>query len=494
MTVLQDYLMDSFGDDGLDDLYEPPSESSEGVDPYPGLFDDALDIDVPFAEPIDDKKPIMKPQVLPPPPPQQQPVVAPPPPPQPPKRRKTSSNNLAALATQSSAQVSGFPKAPAAAAKAPTGFQQKAQAPRTKTQAQIDRRRDRNRILARRTRLRKKFFFESLQQQVAELERENAALKEIMRQHPELAEHANAAPSAESLIFDGAREAAAEDVDLDHQPQQKKLETDASKKATEILTKNDMALMRLVQGAQRSFCITDPSLDDNPIVYASNSFLEQTGYTLDQVVGRNCRFLQGPLTDRATVTKVRDHVERGQDVGVTILNYRADGTTFWNQLFVAALRDINEKIVNFVGVQIPVPGPDPGVLAAKGSLKHPAEPGMLPPDYAGAAFNSVLCAPSTTQQQSGGSSGKKPAKIRRTSSSSSFVSVGDVATSTSKDDDDLLAKLEAAPLSASTSTATLDDGKQHINVLNRLIQLPHRVVQGTDLATVGAVSNDTQRI
>eukprot|EP00633_Aureoumbra_lagunensis_P003786 CAMPEP_0197287630 /NCGR_PEP_ID=MMETSP0890-20130614/4221_1 /TAXON_ID=44058 ORGANISM="Aureoumbra lagunensis, Strain CCMP1510" /NCGR_SAMPLE_ID=MMETSP0890 /ASSEMBLY_ACC=CAM_ASM_000533 /LENGTH=525 /DNA_ID=CAMNT_0042757553 /DNA_START=129 /DNA_END=1706 /DNA_ORIENTATION=+ len=231
----------------------------------------------------------------------------------------------------------------------------------TKSQEQIDRRRDRNRILARRTRLRKKFFFESLQQQVAELEKENAQLKEIMRTHPLLA-------NEQSLL-----ECDTDQSKINVPP--KSVITNERNEATELLTKSDFALMRLVQGAQKSFCITDPSLEDNPIVYASSVFLEQTGYTLDQVVGRNCRFLQGPLTDASTVEKLRDHISRGEDIGVTILNYKKDGTTFWNQLFVAALRDINERIVNFVGIQAPVPGPEPqqNQIISGGGMKHPAE-------------------------------------------------------------------------------------------------------------------------
>lgn len=240
---------------------------------------------------------------------------------------------------------------------------------RPKTQAQIDRRRDRNRILARRTRLRKKFFFESLQHQVAELERENAMLKEIMRTHPALANEARAIQSQCAASTTG-------------QPASSVL-TETRSRATELLTPTDFALMRLLQSAQRSFCITDPSLEDNPIVYASQSFLSQTGYALDQVVGRNCRFLQGPLTDRATVDRLRHAVSRGEDVSVTLLNYRADGTTFWNQLFIASLRDINERVVNYVGVQTEVPGPTPppDAQASGGGIQHPAE--QLPTKLSG---------------------------------------------------------------------------------------------------------------
>jgi len=57
--------------------------------------------------------------------------------------------------------------------------------------------------------------------------------------------------------------------------------------------------------------------------------------------------------------QIRYGIERGEDVSVCILNYRADGTSFWNQFFVAALRDVNKRVVNYVGVQCPVPKPPP---------------------------------------------------------------------------------------------------------------------------------------
>jgi PAS domain S-box-containing protein len=92
-------------------------------------------------------------------------------------------------------------------------------------------------------------------------------------------------------------------------------------------------------------------LPDNPIVYASQGFLNLTGYSLDQILGRNCRFLQGPETDPKSVERIRKAIDQGNDMSVCLLNYRVDGTTFWNQFFIAALRDQNGNVTNFVGVQ-----------------------------------------------------------------------------------------------------------------------------------------------
>mmetsp|Transcript_17684 Transcript_17684/g.22303 ORF Transcript_17684/g.22303 Transcript_17684/m.22303 type:complete len:92 (-) Transcript_17684:286-561(-) len=84
--------------------------------------------------------------------------------------------------------------------------------------------------------------------------------------------------------------------------------------------------------------------------------MKLTGYTRDQVIGRNCRFLQGPRTDQNAVEKLRSKIKEGSDVSVLFLNYRADRTPFWNNVFIAALRDPQGNIVNYVGVQHPVDG------------------------------------------------------------------------------------------------------------------------------------------
>ncbi|NAZ38151.1 PAS domain-containing protein [Rubellimicrobium sp. CFH 75288] len=86
--------------------------------------------------------------------------------------------------------------------------------------------------------------------------------------------------------------------------------------------------------------ITDPRQPDNPIVFANDAFLKLTGYSRDEVIGRNCRFLQGPDTDRSAVAAIRRAIEEERDqFRCDILNYRKDGTTFWNSLFLSPVRD-----------------------------------------------------------------------------------------------------------------------------------------------------------
>lgn len=120
------------------------------------------------------------------------------------------------------------------------------------------------------------------------------------------------------------------------------------------MARADYSLITAICSAQRSFCITDPALPDNPIVFASQGFLDLTGYDMEDILGRNCRFLQGPATDLAGVAVLRKGITQGIDSSVMLLNYKKDGSTFWNQIYCSALRDSDGNIVNHVGVQIEV--------------------------------------------------------------------------------------------------------------------------------------------
>jgi diguanylate cyclase (GGDEF)-like protein/PAS domain S-box-containing protein len=102
--------------------------------------------------------------------------------------------------------------------------------------------------------------------------------------------------------------------------------------------------------------ITDATVPGCPITYASPGFEELTGYTADAVVGRSCRLLQGPETDPRAVDVLRRAIAHGVDAYVTILNYRADGTPFWNEVALAPQRDRDGRVVQYIGVQKDVTG------------------------------------------------------------------------------------------------------------------------------------------
>ena len=109
-----------------------------------------------------------------------------------------------------------------------------------------------------------------------------------------------------------------------------------------------------VRATRMPMVITDPAQDDNPIVFCNVAFQELTGYTRDEIVGRNCRFLQGPDTDPASVTRVREAIAAGHDIDVDLLNYRKDGTTFWNALYMSPVRDKDGVIRFFFASQLDV--------------------------------------------------------------------------------------------------------------------------------------------
>ncbi len=100
--------------------------------------------------------------------------------------------------------------------------------------------------------------------------------------------------------------------------------------------------------------ITDPGQPDNPIVYASPGFERITGYGAEEVLGRNCRFLQGKDTDPVEVARLREAVRAGEPCTVELLNYRKDGTPFWNELSLSPVRDDGGRLTHFVGVQVDV--------------------------------------------------------------------------------------------------------------------------------------------
>ena len=93
--------------------------------------------------------------------------------------------------------------------------------------------------------------------------------------------------------------------------------------------------------------ITDPRRDDNPIIFVNDAFSTLTGYTQDDVAGRNCRFLQGPGTDRDVVDRIRDAIAGENGVEAEILNYKKDGTPFWNALVISPVRDEAGRLRSF---------------------------------------------------------------------------------------------------------------------------------------------------
>jgi PAS domain S-box-containing protein len=109
-----------------------------------------------------------------------------------------------------------------------------------------------------------------------------------------------------------------------------------------------------LQMTRMPMILTDPREDDNPIAFANKAFLDLTGYEESEIIGRNCRFLQGPDTDRETVRELREAVEAKEAISTEILNYRRDGSSFWNAVFVAPVYDDDGTLIYFFASQLDV--------------------------------------------------------------------------------------------------------------------------------------------
>jgi PAS domain S-box-containing protein len=98
----------------------------------------------------------------------------------------------------------------------------------------------------------------------------------------------------------------------------------------------------------------DPNQEDNPIIFANNAFCRLTGYDRSELIGRNCRLLQGPDSNPRDINRLRTAIERRDDAHVEILNYKKDGTPFWNSLYISPVYDADGKVVFYFGSQIDV--------------------------------------------------------------------------------------------------------------------------------------------
>lgn len=108
---------------------------------------------------------------------------------------------------------------------------------------------------------------------------------------------------------------------------------------------------RALDAAAEGVTIADARLPDRPLIYVNEGFERMTGYAPEDVLGRNCRFLQGSDTDAAAVAEIRAALEQCRDCVVEVLNYRRDGTPFWNRLSISPLRNAAGEVTHFIGIQ-----------------------------------------------------------------------------------------------------------------------------------------------
>lgn len=113
----------------------------------------------------------------------------------------------------------------------------------------------------------------------------------------------------------------------------------------------EFPLMPIANAIAEGVVITDPSQPDNPIIYCNPAFAQITGYQLTEIIGRNCRFLQGAETDPAALAEIRVAIAQKREIKTTLLNYRKNGQPFWNELKISPIFADNGELIYFVGIQ-----------------------------------------------------------------------------------------------------------------------------------------------
>jgi PAS domain S-box-containing protein len=128
--------------------------------------------------------------------------------------------------------------------------------------------------------------------------------------------------------------------------------TDLKQRETELsrLAAQNEKLAAAVSAATSGILITDPNAPGNPIVFVNPAFSTLTGYPAEAALGRNARMLQGPDTDTRAVEALRQAIDAGQPIVTDLLNYRSDGSTFWNELNLSPVRSADGALTYFVGI------------------------------------------------------------------------------------------------------------------------------------------------
>jgi PAS domain S-box-containing protein len=113
-------------------------------------------------------------------------------------------------------------------------------------------------------------------------------------------------------------------------------------------------LTQILDACVNGVTLSDPELPDNPIVYANKAFEEISGYSQDEIVGRNCRFLQGEDHDQEALQTIRAALQKHEPCIVTLRNYRKNGELFFNRLAIRPLTDPDGNVIYYLGVQYDV--------------------------------------------------------------------------------------------------------------------------------------------
>ncbi len=123
-----------------------------------------------------------------------------------------------------------------------------------------------------------------------------------------------------------------------------------------FIVKKDSGIIPQVLTAILDECVNgvtlaDPDLDDCPIIYANKSFERLTGYSQDEIIGKNCRFLQGEDREQEARYKIKEAMKNHKEIAVTLRNHKKDGTLFHNHLKITPLLDSKDRVLYYLGVQ-----------------------------------------------------------------------------------------------------------------------------------------------
>ncbi|MDA8457131.1 histidine kinase famiy protein [Acidovorax sp. GBBC 3334] len=122
----------------------------------------------------------------------------------------------------------------------------------------------------------------------------------------------------------------------------------------EVADHKDDIFFAAIETTRMPMLVTDPRQPDNPIVFCNRAFITMTGYQPQEILGHNCRFLQGPATDRNTVAALREAIDQRKEISLELLNYRKDGSSFWNALFISPVYNARGELVYFFASQLDV--------------------------------------------------------------------------------------------------------------------------------------------
>lgn len=124
------------------------------------------------------------------------------------------------------------------------------------------------------------------------------------------------------------------------------------------------ALIAAIAYSHEPMALTDPNQPDDPLIAVNDAFVSVSGFSRAESIGRNCRFMQGPATDRATVARIAAALREPRGCIEWIVNHRRDGEPFWNLLFISPVFDRDGTLLHFIGNQRDITYGTPATLPA----------------------------------------------------------------------------------------------------------------------------------